>query len=285
MPRFKERFDRRDSLLKIILIYFALAVMCVITVYPILNVLAVSLRPGDMLFQQNFKVIPDNATLDNYRKALFESDLFVWMGNSLIISAFTALAGVVIATTAGYAYSRFKFRGRNFTLTTFLLTQIFPAPMVLLPTYIILRNMGLINKPIGLIIPYAATAIPFCVWNLKGYFDTIPRSLEESAYLDGATVFQAFFRVVLPLAKPAIAITALFSFMTAWSEYIIARVILSKSALYTLPIGLVNYRQEFNTQWGVYSATALITAIPAVILFMSMSKYLVSGLTIGSVKE
>jgi arabinogalactan oligomer / maltooligosaccharide transport system permease protein len=282
---FKDMFDRRDSAIKIVLIYLALIVMCIIAVYPILNVLAVSLRPGDMLFQQNLRIIPENATLDNYKTAILDSDLFIWMRNSLLVSAFTALFGIVVATTAGYAYSRFKFRGRDFTLTMFLLTQIFPAPMVLLPTYIILRNLGLLNNFIGLIIPYTATAIPFCIWNLKGYFDTIPRSLEESAYLDGANVLQTFWKIILPLAKPAIAITALFSFMTAWSEYIIARVILSKSLLYTLPMGLVNYKQEFNTQWGVYSATALITAIPAIILFISMSKYLVSGLTIGSVKE
>jgi arabinogalactan oligomer / maltooligosaccharide transport system permease protein len=282
---FKDMFDRRDSAIKIVLIYLALIVMCIIAVYPILNVLAVSLRPGDMLFQQNLRIIPENATLDNYKTAILDSDLFIWMRNSLLVSAFTALFGIVVATTAGYAYSRFKFRGRDFTLMMFLLTQIFPAPMVLLPTYIILRNLGLLNNFIGLIIPYTATAIPFCIWNLKGYFDTIPRSLEESAYLDGANVLQTFWKIILPLAKPAIAITALFSFMTAWSEYIIARVILSKSLLYTLPMGLVNYKQEFNTQWGVYSATALITAIPAIILFISMSKYLVSGLTIGSVKE
>ncbi len=280
----RDKFERNDKPVKIVLIYLALITMCLITVYPALNMLTIALRPGNALFQSNLKIIPDNATLANFETAIFKRNLLLWMRNSLLVSFLTGIIGVIFATSAGYAFSRYKFFGAKVTLTLFLLTQIFPAPMLLLPTYILLAKLKLLNNFLGLIIPYAATAVPFCVWTLKGYFDTIPRSLEESAYIDGANVLTTFFKIILPLSKPALAIAALFSFMTAWNEYIISRIIITKPQLATLPLGLVNMQTAFNTEWGVYSASALLTSIPAMILFVSLSKYLVSGLTVGSVK-
>ena len=282
---FKNKFfEKKDSTLKIILIYFVLLVMCFITVYPLISIVTVSLRPGNELFQSNLRIIPEHATLSNFKNAIFEKDLLLWMRNSLIVSVLTGIFGVILATTAGYAYSRFKFFADRGTLTVFLLTQIFPAPMLLLPTFILLAKLHLLNSFLGLLIPYTATAVPFCVWMLKGFFDTIPRSLEESAYIDGAGIFRTFVTIILPLSKPALAITVLFSFMTAWNEYIISRVIITKSQMYTLPVGLVGMQSQFNTEWGVYAASAILTAIPAMILFMSLSKFLVGGLTVGSVK-
>ena len=281
---FRDKFDRKDKPAKLVMIYAMLIFMSCITLYPVLNILAVALRPGNALFQSNLRIIPENATLGNFYTALFKKDLLIWMRNSLIVSLSTGLIGVVFSVSAGYAYSRFKFLGAKTTLTLFLLTQIFPAPMLLLPTYILLSKFKMLHPFIRLLIPYTATAVPFCVWILKGYFDTIPKSLEESAYIDGANVFTTFIKIILPLSKPAIAISALFSFMAAWNEYIISRTIIFKSQLATLPIGLVGLQSQFNTEWGVYSAAALITAIPAMVLFLSLSKYLISGLTVGSVK-
>lgn len=282
---FREKyFEKNDGPMKILLIYLMILIMCFITVYPMLSIVTVSLRPGNALFQSNLSIIPDHATLANYKNAIMEKDLLLWMKNSLIVSILTGIFGVFMATTAGYAYSRFRFHADRGTLTIFLLTQIFPAPMLLLPTFILLAKLKLLNSFLGLLIPYTATAVPFCVWMLKGFFDTIPKSLEESAYIDGAGIVRTFVTIVLPLAKPALAITALFSFMTAWNEYIISRVIITKSTMYTLPVGLVGLQSQFNTEWGVYSAAAIITAVPAMILFMSLSRFLVGGLTVGSVK-
>lgn len=277
-------FDRKDKPLKIIGIYAILLIFCAITTYPILNVLSVALRPSDNLFQSSLQIIPEGATLDNFKTAIFERPLLTWLKNSAIVSGLTTFFGVLLAVTTSYAYSRFKFKGREQTLTAFLLTQILPPTMLLLPMYVLFRKLNLINSFAGLTIQYVATAIPFSIWTLKGYFDTIPRTLEESAYIDGCGVVSAFVRVILPLATPALAISALFSFMTAWSEYVVARVMLSKKALYTLPIGLVSMQGEFNTEWGVYSAAALLTAIPAVIIFVAFSRYLVGGLSDGAVK-
>ncbi|TDT72277.1 carbohydrate ABC transporter membrane protein 2 (CUT1 family) [Hypnocyclicus thermotrophus] len=281
----KKYFERTDSWPKIILIYTVLILIAFLTTYPLLNVLSVSLRPGDQLFSMTLKLIPDNWTLENYRIALFEKDLLIWLKNSLIISLVTAAFGVVLSISAAYSFSRFRFWGRKSGMMIFLVTQMFPAPMLLLPMYILLVKLGLINQFLGLLIPYIATAVPFSVWNLKGYFDTVPKSLEESAYIDGCNVVQALIKIVLPLSTPAIAISFLFSFMTAWSEYIVARIILTNKKLLTLPVGLVNMQGQFATSWGIYSAAAIITSIPVIILFVSLSRYLVGGLTVGGVKE
>jgi len=156
--------------------------------------------------------------------------------------------------------------------------------MLLLPMYIMLINLGLINTYLGIIIVYSATALPFCVWTMKGYYDTIPVSLEEAARIDGCSQFGAFVRVILPLAAPALVITALFSFMTAWSEYLVASQILQDTLLWTLPLGLKSFEATMSTEWGMYGAASLIVMVPVVVLFLALSRYLVSGLTLGSVK-
>lgn len=277
-------FERNDGPIKIIFIYLLLLLFVLITVYPLLNVLSVALRPGDKLFSTSLKIVPDDATLENFRIALFEKDLLLWLKNSMIISLATCAMGVTFSATAAYSFSRFKFAGRKMGMMMFLVTQMFPAPMLLLPTYLLLTKLHLTNQFIGLLIPYTATAVPFAVWNLKGYFDTIPRSLEESAYIDGASHFRTFYTIILPLAKPALAVTALFAFMTAWSEFVIAKIIMSDPTKITLPLGLTTMQGNFSVEWGVYSAAALITTLPVLILFISLSKYLVGGLTVGSVK-
>jgi arabinogalactan oligomer / maltooligosaccharide transport system permease protein len=222
---------------------------------------------------------------DNYVKAFTKYDVGQWLLNSFIVAVISTLAGVILAVTAGYAFSRYVFKGREIGLSGLFVTQMFPITMLLIPLFLMLAKLGLIDGYTGLIIVYTATAIPFNIWMIKGYFDTIPRSLEESAYVDGCTTWQAFFIIMLPLAKPAIALCALFSFMGAWSEYLVAAAVLRNAGLKTLPVGLVSLQGEFSTEWGVYSAIALVTAIPVMVVFISLSKYLVGGLSSGAVKE
>lgn len=279
-----DRFDARDSRAKIILIYAILIVMTFISVYPLLDVVKISLRPYNSLFSTSLKLIPDNATLENFRIVLFDRPFMTWLSNSLIVSLSTAILGVVISITGAYSFSRFRFWGRRTMLTSFLMTQIFPAPMLLLPTYILLRQFNLINNFLGLIIPYVATAIPLNIWVLKGYFDTIPISIEESAYVDGASFSQILTRIVIPLSLPAIGVGLLNSFMQAWNEYIIARIIMTDKNMNTLPVALVGMTGSFNSDWGIYSAASLITAIPVMVVFIGMSKFLINGLTLGGVK-
>lgn len=163
-------------------------------------------------------------------------------------------------------------------------TQMFPVTMLLLPMFIMLIKIGAYDSYIGLIIAYSATALPFVVWQMKGYYDTIPFSLEESATIDGARQFTIFYKIILPLALPALAITSLFSFMTAWSEYLVAAILIQDQDLFTLPIGLKLFSSNMEVAWGLYSAGAIVVSIPVVVLFMSLSRWLISGLTLGSVK-
>lgn len=264
----------------VFLVFFTLA-----TIYPVINVFTVSLRPGDKLLSTSLEIIPENATFESYIKLFTETDFLRWLFNSTFISFVVTLTGVSLASTAGYALSRFKFIGKKSAMLGLMVTQMFPATMLLLPMYIMLMKLGLLNSYIGIVIVYSSTALPFCVWQMKGYYDTIPFSLEEAARIDGCTRWQAFYKIILPLASPALVITALFSFMSAWSEYIVAAQILQDRNLYTLPIGLKSFQSNLTTEWGLYAAASLIVSIPVVILFIILSRYLVSGLTLGSVKE
>lgn len=261
-----------------------LIIFAIIAVYPVLQVVTISLRPADKLLSTSLEIIPDGATLRSYVSLFTERPFLLWLRNSVLVSLVVTLTGVTLASMAGYAFSRFNFFGKRLGLLSLLVTQMFPATMLLLPLYLMLIFLGLINTYLGIIITYAATALPFCIWTMKGYYDTIPVSLEEAARIDGCNQFQAFHKIILPLAAPALVITGLFSFMTAWSEYIVAAQILQDSQLWTLPLGLKSFESNMSTEWGLYGAASLVVMVPVVILFLLLSKWLVSGLTLGSVK-
>jgi arabinogalactan oligomer / maltooligosaccharide transport system permease protein len=275
---------KRGRLLQQISSYAILMVFVFISVFPIWQIVNISLRPGNQLLSTSLELIPSGATFQNYVNLFTGRDFLLWMKNSAIVSIAVTFTGVLFASTAGYGFSRFRFLGKKFGLLALLTTQMFPATMLLLPMYIMLINLGLINTYLGIIIVYSATALPFCIWTMKGYYDTIPVSLEEAARIDGCTQAGAFVRVILPLAAPALVITALFSFMTAWSEYLVASQILQDTLLWTLPLGLKSFEATMSTEWGMYGAASLIVMIPVVILFLALSRWLVSGLTLGSVK-
>ena len=297
-----------------IMVFIFLLIFSFLTVYPILNILGISLRNDNAfntrslsfiqfsekytdenqngLWDLNEDFIDSNkngvwdsgSSINSYITLFKNTDFLLWTRNSIFVSLIVTLTGVVFASTSGYALSRFKFKGREFGMTAILTTQMFPATMLLLPFFILLSYLGLINSYIGLIIIYSSTALPFCIWQMKGYYDTIPPSLEESARIDGCSRFQAFYKIILPLSTPALVITALFSFMASWSEYVVAAIILQDPKLYTLPLGLKSFQASLSTEWGLYAAGAVVVSIPVIILFISLSKYLVSGLTMGSVK-
>jgi arabinogalactan oligomer/maltooligosaccharide transport system permease protein len=256
-----------------------------IAIYPVLNVLSISLRPGNRLRSTDLSIIPEGWTFDSYIQLFTEQPFLTWITNSLIVSGVVTVTGVVLASIGGYAFSRFRFVGRETTMLAILTTQMFPATMLLLPIYILIAKLGLVNTFLGLLVFYTATALPFCVWQMKGFYDTIPTSLEEAAQIDGCSRYQAFSRIILPVAVPGLVITALFSFMTAWSEYIVAAQVLQDSAMFTLPLGLKGFQASMSTQWGLYAAASILVSVPVVVVFTVLSKYLVSGLTMGSVKE
>jgi len=264
--------------------YIILILSTLFAIYPVVSVISISLRPGDRLLSKSLAIIPPGANFSNYINLLLKEPFLIWMGNSLFISIIVTCFGVILAATAGYAFSRYKFAGKNTAMIGLITTQMFPATMLLLPLFIILIKLKLYDSYISLIIAYAATALPFTIWQMKGYYDTIPFSLEEAASIDGCSQVSTFYRIVLPLAAPALVITALFSFMTAWSEYLVAAVLIQDQNLFTLPLGLKMFQSAMETSWGLYSAGAVLVSIPIVILFLFLSKWLISGLTLGSVK-
>lgn len=271
-------------MIKKFLAWIAIFIFAIFSIYPLLYVLSVSLR-GDNAFQSHsLEIFTINSTLKNYVSLFVETDFLMWLRNSLIVASMTTFLGVSLASTSAYALSRFQFRGRNMMLFALLATQMFPATMLILPFYIILSKLQLIDSFWGLFIIYSSSALPFCIWQMKGYYDTVPKELEEAALLDGCSRWSTFCKIILPISSPALVITALFSFMSSWSEYVVAAVVLQDPQLYTLPLGLRSFQASLATQWGLYAAGALIVSIPVLILFISISRYLVSGLTMGSVK-
>lgn len=279
------RSGREDSPFKRIIIHIVLIIACIVSIFPVLRVLTVSLRPGDRLMSTDLAIIPPDATLESYRIILFDKPFLSWVWNSVAITVATALIGVILAATAAYAFSRWKFPGRSVGLVFLLATQMIPASMLMIPIYILAIKLGMVGTYKGLVIAYCVTSIPFSVWILKGYFDTVPIDLEEAARIDGCSQLQAFLRVLLPLSTPALAITFLFNFMQAWNEYLLARVMLGSSeSLLTWPLGLQRLQGQYQTQWGQFSAGSILVMLPVVILFLYSSKYLISGLTLGGVK-
>lgn len=264
--------------------YAVLTLFALFAVYPVITVFSISLRPAGQLLSKSLAIIPEGANLDSYRRLFFEEPFLRWMGNSLIVSLAVTVVGVGLAITAGYAFSRFKFPGRSAAMIGIITTQMFPVSMLLLPLFILLIKLHLYDSFLGLIVAYSATALPFTIWQMKGYYDTIPYSLEEAATIDGASPLYTFYKIILPLALPALAITALFSFMSAWSEYLVAVVLIQDTDLFTLPLGLKSYQSNMEASWGLYSAGAIIVSLPVVLFFMVLSRWLISGLTLGSVK-
>ncbi|MCK5796706.1 MAG: ABC transporter permease subunit, partial [Deltaproteobacteria bacterium] len=214
-------------------VHLFLIVFTSATLLPVALVVKKAFSPGKE-FQISINPIPKAVTLDNFKRVLKKStNEGTWLFgrqllNSVLISLGTTILGVFLAATAAYAFSRFRFPGRQSGMMLFLVVQMFPATLLLIPLYIILSKLGLLNSVIGLILVYSTTAIPFCVWMLKGYFDTIPKEIEDAALIDGASRIRIFYAIVLPLARPALAVTALFSFMTAWNEYILAATFLNR---------------------------------------------------------
>ena len=275
---------KRKKFVKYLLIHAAIVAFAVVCVYPLLRILSVSIRPGDKLFSADLSLVPDGATFAAYVRLLKDTLFLRWIWNSLLITVTTSFIGVSLASTAAYAFSRFKFGGKKSGLILLLSTQMIPAGMLILPLFLMIMKLGLMNTYLGIIIAYSVSSLPFSIWILKGYYDTIPRSLEEAALVDGTSQLGAFYRIILPLSTPALSIAFLFNFTTAWNEYLVARVVLFSAKQYTWTLGLFELQGQYITQWGMFAAGSMLVTIPVLAVFLYSSKWLISGLTLGSVK-
>lgn len=266
-------------------LHWVLISYSILSVYPVLRVIGVSLRPTAGLLSRSLDIIPAGATFNSYFQLFQEEEFLLWIWNSMSITVAVSVVGVLVSATGAYAFSRWRFPGRRPALVFLLTTQMIPAGMLLIPIYVIVAQLGLTNNIFGLMMAYITTAVPFSIWMLKGYYDTIPPDLEEAAMVDGCNRLDAFYRVILPLSVPALSIVFLFNFLGSWSEFIVAKVILTGGSVQTWPLGLNELIGTFNTDWGKYAAASVLVTIPVLILFTWQSRYLISGLTLGGVKS
>jgi arabinogalactan oligomer / maltooligosaccharide transport system permease protein len=273
-----------------LLIHAAVLAAVAIALYPLLWVVSVALSPGGMATQHGAIPWPTDPSFDNFASVVGAGApdkawlFFRQLTNSLVVSLATAGVAVVIATPAAYALARFSFVGQKTGLRALLATQMFPAVASAVPLYLLLETLHLLDSRAGLVLVYASTAVPFAIFQLRGAFQSIPVELEEAAMVDGATRGVAFLRVVLPAARPAIAVTALFAFMSAWNEFILAATLLSRESAFTLPVVLQRYVGEHDASWGPFAAGAILVSVPVMAFFYLAQRQLITGLTAGSVK-
>lgn len=265
--------------------YLVIGIMFAIIIYPVLWIIGSSFNPGDSL--SSSKMIPDNATLNHY-KELFDlenSDYLLWYFNSIKISVMTMVLTIISVSFTAYAFSRYRFVGRKNGLMTFLILQMIPNFAALIAIYVLATRTGLIDTHLGLVLLYVGGQIPMNTWLMKGYLDSIPRDLDESAKMDGAGHLRIFFQIVMPLAKPIIAVVALFSFVAPFGDFILAKILISSSDKYTLAVGLYSMvGKQFGAEFTKFAAGSVLIAIPIAILFLFLQKYFVSGLTAGGTK-
>ncbi len=266
-----------------------LFLLLLFSVLPMLWMLITSVKSQFAAVQYPPELIPRNPSFEQYRRLLsptseIGTQFLRYLWNSIFVSTLTTVFGVAVAVPAAYAFSRFRFPGRNALFFSVLFRNMFPAVVFLMPLFIMMRWMGLVNTHSSLIITYLTFGLPLSIWLLKGFYDNIPLELEQAARIDGCTRFQAFLLVVMPLSAPGIIATAIYSFITAWNEYVYALTFLNSDEKLTLPVGLQRFFAEFVTNWPGLMAASFIMSVPVVVMFLVLQKYFVRALTEGAVK-
>ena len=278
----KKKLRERTGLAALNLFFI---VLCFVTLIPILYALSVSLSGTNSLLSSDFSFIPKDFTLKNYIAVFTGEDIITWFKNSIFLAGATVALSLLVAIPAAYCFSRRRFPGRRLILRWLVLLNSFPSILSMFAVYRLLRPMGLINHRLGLMIIYTGTMAVFSLWNMKGYFDTIPVDIEEAAQIDGADAIQVVTNIVLPLARPSIIVTALMVLIYVWNEYIYATTFMTGEQNYTLAAGLYALQAtEMSGSWPVFAAASIAVSVPVLIIFFMCQKHMTSGLTAGGVK-
>jgi multiple sugar transport system permease protein len=264
-------------------------VLLAFTLVPMLWMLSTSLKSQFAALQQPPRWIPEHVSLAQYQTLLSPfndvgRDFLRYLLNSLWVSTASTILGVGVAVPAAYAFSRFNFPGKNALFFTVLVRNMFPLVVFLIPLFILMKKLHLVDTHWSLIITYLTFGLPLSIWLLKGFYDNIPPQLEQAARIDGATRFQAFWKIVMPLSSPGIIATAIYAFIQAWNEYVYALTFLNSDRLLTLPVGLQKFFAEYSTNWPGLMAASFIMSVPVVVLFLVLQKHFVRALTEGAVK-
>ena len=259
----------------LIIVFFALA--------PYIWMFISSITPEKDLYTKIFHYFPEHPTTENYTRIFSKINFASKIKDSLIVAFSTMLLGLGISVTASYSFSRFRFLGRNYLLIQFLVINMFPIVLLLIPLFVIMRFLHILDTHFALIIAYSTFTIPFSTWMMTSFFNAIPREMDESAMVDGCTRFTAMTRIIIPIAMPGIAATGIYIFITAWNEFLYAA-ILTGNSVKTIPVALQNLIGEYEIAWGLLTAGGVVSAIPVIILFFFIQKRLISGMTAGAVK-
>jgi multiple sugar transport system permease protein len=266
------------------MIYALLAIYLLVAFSPIYWMILTSLRTEKQINTRAGMLIPRALTLANYVFTLTERPLLTWLANSFIVALASVIISIIISAMAGYALARLRFPGRGHLARLLVYTYLIPTSLLFIPIFVIISRLGLQDTRTGLVLVYLSFTVPFGTWLLLGFFLTIPQELEDAAKIDGCSYLGVLFRIVLPLAKPGIAATFIFCFAEAWNEFLYAAVLLTNESRITAPLGLLRFTVADSYLWGPLTAAALLTSIPAVILFILAQKFVVTGLTAGAVK-
>lgn len=268
----------------VLLRWFGLAILIAFVISPFIWMVSISFKPEPEIFSRDLTIFPRNPTLENYSMIFNFVPYPRFFMNSIIVAIVSTLCSLVASTLAGYSFSRFRYRGRDSLAFLVLSTQMFPLVTGIIPLYLVFSKLGLINTYWALFIAYVAFTIPFCTWMLKGFFDTIPREIEEAAVIDGCSRLEVLVRIVLPLSIPALVATSVFCFILSWNEFLFATVLTTSAEVRTLPAALGMMIGQGYTQWGGLNAAGVLTTLPVIIVFIFFQRYLVDGLTAGATK-
>lgn len=264
---------------------FILMILCLLGLVPILYAFVLSISSGSGALTTGMSFLPKQVSFENYRRILVEEPFLKWLFNSIILSVGTMVLAMGTSVTAAYAFSRFHFYGRRATLQILLLLNAFPQILSMFAIFRLFRLLNLLNSHAGLIFIYAGSMCIFSIWNMKGYFDSIPVEIEEASKIDGAGNLQLICKIILPLARPAIIVTAMMVLIFVWNEYLFATTFMLQEESYTLAGGLYQLQaNDYSRSWPLFSAAAVMVSLPVLIVFFCIQKYMVSGLTAGGVK-
>ena len=264
-------------------------IVCIFALFPFIWMLSTSFKTNSEIYNASPSFIPKEPTASGYINMFTtETSTFnfkQWAANSVFVAFLTTVFSMIIAVLGGYGISRYRFRGRGALSYVVLTTQVLPGSLLMIPLYIIMGNFNLLDTKTGLMLAYVTFTVPFCTWMMKGFFDSIPISLEEAARVDGAGTFRCFATVVLPLTVPGLVSTGLFAFINGWNEYLFASSFMQSYGNWTLPVGIASFKGQYATDWGTLMAGSVLITIPVVILFLGLQKHLVGGMTAGAVKQ
>jgi multiple sugar transport system permease protein len=277
--------NKRHIFLQHFLSYAILLLVGLAVLTPVLWMLSTSLKNDMEIFTIPPRWIPMDVTVIAFQRIWTDYPFARYFFNSFFVVSVSTLISLAFSSLAGYGASRFHFRGKGMFLTFLLVTQMFPSIMLLIPFYKIIQTLGLINTHTALIMTYISFTIPFCSWMMMGYFQSIPKELDEAAAIDGSGRFRTFYQIVLPLALPGVAATAIYSFITGWNEYMFALVLTQSETMKTVPVGIGQLIGQYKVMWNDMMAASLVAIIPLIIIFLFFQRFLISSLTAGAVKS